>query len=336
MQSRFNDMRLHESKSNVVHNQTEPVIILGHARSGTSILGQLLRKYFQISFGPESQFLIRFQKILPAYGDLAQETSLSKLLHDVLQERCFQRWHNKFGYDLDEKEIFPFIKESSFKGVVYAIFDYLAFCGGMVRWGDKTPIYSWHLDVIKVLFPKSKYIHIVRDGRDVALSSFNIHFGAKNIYKVAKGWSEQIEKVQEFSNTIPDNQFLEMRYEDLMRNPEVELSRLISFLNIKDSDGYLQKRIKDNIRQDLKENNFNKWKNQMLQKDIFLFELISKKWLEWYDYQIVHALNAPQKLPRMKKIYWEVQNIFYKLIDREYLQDNLYKLKLRLQYMVRK
>lgn len=329
-------MQLDANNMEVIHNRKEPVIILGHARSGTSILGDLLRKYFRISFGPESQFLIRMYKHLPRYGDLTQEKNLSRLLHDVLQERCFQRWEKKFGYSLDQKEIFNRIQEPSYKGVVYAVFDYLALCGGMQRWGDKTPIYTMHLDIIQELFPASKYIHIVRDGRDVALSSFNIHFGSKNVYKVAGNWSKHLQKVQRFRETWPQDQFLEMRYEELMQDPARQLTRLIPFLDIQDTEHAVQQYIQDNIEHDLKKNNFDKWKTRMSDQGIFLFETIAKDWLRAYNYEIKNDGNLPDALPAWNKLYWEVQNKMAKLMDRENLQDNVYKLKIRMQDMLRR
>lgn len=314
----------------ILHTQSEPVIILGHARSGTSILGDLLRKYFQISFGPESQFLIRFHKKVPKYGELAQEKNLARLLRDILQERCFERWRNKFGYTLDEDHIFESIEEPSYKGVVYAVFRHLAQCGGMQRWGDKTPIYSWHLDVIRELFPNSPYIHIVRDGRDVALSSFNIHFGAKNVYKVAQRWTEELEKVQEFQKSIPSDQFLEMRYEDLMQEPVKELSRLIPFLGIQDEGSVLQQTLQSHVGQDLKKSNYDKWKTAMPDKDIFLFESIAQKWLYGYGYEVYHDGSLPRSVSTARRWYWEIQNHVLKLNSKENLKDSWYKLKIRI------
>ena len=320
----------------IVHNQKEPVIILGHARSGTSILGDLLRKYLRISFGPESQFLIRFYKLLPRYGDLTQEKNLSRLLHDVLQERCFQRWQNKFGYSLDEAEIFSRIQEPGYKGIVYAVFHYLAQCGGMQRWGDKTPMYNLHLDIIQELFPDSRYIHMVRDGRDVALSVFQTNFGSRNVYNVAGNWNRHLQKVHEFRETLPGDQFLEMRYEELMQDPARQLTRLIPFLDVHDPDQAVQQYIQDNIEHDLKKNNFDKWKTRMSGQDIFLFETIARDWLRAYDYELKNDGNLPDSLPAWKRFYWEVQDKRAKIMDRESLQDNVYKLKTRMRHMLRR
>jgi hypothetical protein len=55
----------------VQHGQLAPVFVIGSARSGTSLLCSLMRRYLQISFGTESQFLVRVYRDLPQYGDLA-------------------------------------------------------------------------------------------------------------------------------------------------------------------------------------------------------------------------------------------------------------------------
>ena len=51
-----------------------------------------------------------------------------------------------------------------------AIFEAYAEAAGKPRWGDKTPMYMRHLGLLEELFPEAQYVHLVRDGRDAALS----------------------------------------------------------------------------------------------------------------------------------------------------------------------
>lgn len=198
------------------HMRSTPVHIIGHARSGTSILADVLRRYLNISFGTESQFIIRFEKKLAQYGDLRSEGNIKRLIRDVAQERCFQRWHKFDGFVLDAEQIFHDLPERSYRGVLEAAFMQLAQHGGMNRWGDKTPEYVFHLPVLYHLLSDAQYIHIVRDGRDVALSIFQQEFGAKNVYKAAIDWRQQMQLVHHFAQTLPPEQFVEIRYEDFL------------------------------------------------------------------------------------------------------------------------
>ena len=51
------------------------------------------------------------------------------------------------------------------------------------RWGDKTPLYMQHLDLLERLFPDARYVHLIRDGRDAALSFLSVPAGL-----MTEGW----------------------------------------------------------------------------------------------------------------------------------------------------
>lgn len=76
----------------VKHSRTNPVFVVGNARSGTSIFCKMIRKYLKISFGTESQFIIRYYNTLARYGDLRKDENLLLLIYDISRERCFERW----------------------------------------------------------------------------------------------------------------------------------------------------------------------------------------------------------------------------------------------------
>lgn len=70
---------------------------------------------------------------------------------------------------------------------------------GETRWGDKIPWYLLQMPLILEMFPKAQFVHIIRDGRDVALSLFNRKqdFGVYNIFRAAEYWAIYLERGQE-------------------------------------------------------------------------------------------------------------------------------------------
>ena len=68
---------------NVRHTNNAPVFVIGAARSGTSILCSLIRRYLKTSFGTESQFIIRVHQALARYGDLRHDANLRRLVDDI-------------------------------------------------------------------------------------------------------------------------------------------------------------------------------------------------------------------------------------------------------------
>ena len=130
------------------HTRFSPVFVLGHVRSGTSLMCRLLLDHLGVNFGTESQFIVRYHQKLQRYGDLADDGNLRRLLHDISQERFFFRTRQNFGFALDvERAARAVGPERTYSNVLRAIFGQFAETQGHVRWGDKTPRYSLHLPV---------------------------------------------------------------------------------------------------------------------------------------------------------------------------------------------
>ena len=322
-----------DNEMNVKHISLSPVHIVGHGRSGTSILAGLIRKYLRISFGTESQFIIRFYKKLHRYGDLTEDRNLKKLIHDISQERCFYRWR-KFGkFQLDTGQFLNDVRERTYRGVLDAAFLQLARHSKMGRWGDKTPEYIYHLPMLRELFPDAKFIHIVRDGRDVALSSYRHGLmGVQNVYMAARQWRDGIFRGKEFEKKLDPNQFLELKYEDFLENPVGIFSRLIDFLQIDDADDKLLTFISENIGNDVKSGNYNKWKKKFSRSQRMLYEEIAADALQAYGYET--KINQIRHFNILEKIYWHVDNQIRRMIIPRYWKDNVYKLNLRIRSLL--
>ncbi len=309
------------------HTQSAPVHIIGHARSGTSILADVLRRYLHISFGTESQFIVRFDKNLAQYGDLHDEGNIKRLIRDVAQERCFQRWHKFDAFVLDPTQLFRDLPERSYRGVLEAAFMQLARHSGMTRWGDKTPEYVYHLPVLYRLWPDAQYIHIVRDGRDVALSIFQQEFGAKNVYKAASDWREQMLLVRDFSQCMPPEQFLEIRYEDFLGSTGETFRKLADFLGV-DINATGFEPLTAALQQEIKADNFNKWRQGLTVPQQRLYEQIAGDVLSGYGYETAHCEAQPMGVAQ--HWYWTLDDKFRHWIMPAYWRDNVYKASLRL------
>ncbi|MCP4111797.1 MAG: sulfotransferase [Desulfobacteraceae bacterium] len=318
----------------VEHTKFNPIMIIGKARSGTSIFTRLVRKYLRISFGTESQFFIRYYDSLKNYEPLSDDANIKTLINDISKERYFKRSSKRYGFVLDTKAVFENLPENSYRGVLVSIFSQLAKHHKMERWGDKTPEYIHDLPILKELFPDAQFIHVVRDGRDVALSSFRMPFGEKNIYKAALDWKASILAARHFAKTVSEDQYTELRYEDVLTNPTGEFSKIIRFLGIKDDDNQLINFISDSIENDLNLGNFEKWKYQLTKDEIYLFERIAGDLLDEYGYD--SKIKTPLPMPGYEKLFWEFDNNVRKLKMGEYWEDNFYKLILRYKALLRR
>lgn len=182
-------------------SKNSPIFIVGCPRSGTSLIRNILNSHSQIAFGPETHFLFELEKIVGSHWPRIERYEFDKTY-----------WYTKIA------DFF-----NSFKS------EYAQICG-KERWGEKTPTYSYHLDFINQLFPSCQIIHVVRNGVDV-VASHKERWGYKSVPRAIKTWKDSIEIVQEFSKTIPESRYYEIRYEDVVKDPESSLKGLFYFLN---------------------------------------------------------------------------------------------------------
>lgn len=205
------------------------VMVLGVSRSGTSLLKQLLNHHSELAIPSESYFL-------PALWDRYRRRANREAL--IADLRCLftvQRW----GVNIDDvRRRLP--EEAGFAEVIQAIYRSYAEARGKSRFGDKTPVYMQHLDLLERVFPGAQYVHIVRDGRDAALSyEYMPHrprlslLYPRGIGDFAFCWRREILSARGFGSTVAAGRYFEVRYENLVTEPEARLREICSFLGVR-------------------------------------------------------------------------------------------------------
>jgi hypothetical protein len=101
-------------------------------------------------------------------------------------------------------------------------------------WINKTPGLLTYLEFLSKLFPNSKCIHIIRDGRDVAVSNLSLHWGPSTVRQAARRWRDQIIEGRKRANRS-DIAYMEVLYEDLIKQPRSVLRRTYEFLEVQDA-----------------------------------------------------------------------------------------------------
>ena len=119
---------------------------------------------------------------------------------------------------------------AGFLNLLYGLY---AAQNGAQRWGDKTPIYASYLPVLYAIFPQAQFIHILRDPFDAAISLLDKYEADEfhiDIYFAARNWVRRIRAVQDAARSLPDLQYLEVRYESLVSNPQPVLEQVCAYL----------------------------------------------------------------------------------------------------------
>ncbi len=208
-----------------------PIFIVGMPRSGTKLLRDLLRQHPQICIPKVESHFIPF--FIEKYGEkpnFIEDNNIDEFILDFKD--------STFYYNLKE-EGFNFNKEEFLKNTELSnwlsIFKYLLKNFGSdcndeeVIWGDKSPEYMLNTRSLKRIFPDAKFIHIIRDPRDQALSSKKVW--GKNLFRSAKRWKDSISKIKIDVNDFKMD-YVEIKYEDLISMPDGVLISLCDFLKI--------------------------------------------------------------------------------------------------------
>lgn len=107
------------------------------------------------------------------------------------------------------------------------------------RWGDKTPLYCMHMEQIAAVLPEVRFIHIVRDGRDVALSLREMWFSPGwEIETQAAHWSRCILFARQQGARC--RHYIEVHYEDMVLHPRETLAKVCAFLELEYDEAMLR------------------------------------------------------------------------------------------------
>lgn len=204
---------------------TRPFFIVGIGRSGTTLLRLMLHHHPRIAIPYESGFLADYQERRKEFGDLRDDRKCLALIEAMLAEPTLRMW----DHDFEANRVLEQTTERTVGGVAAAIYAEYAAAKGKPRWGDKSD-YLDRMHTVHEMFPEAQFIHIIRDGRDVALSVLKLPWGPDDVLRAAEWWNEHLWVGRRVGAILGPQRYIEVRYEHLVESPERELRRCCSFL----------------------------------------------------------------------------------------------------------
>lgn len=202
-----------------------PFFIVGMGRSGTTLLRLMLNQHPNIAIPYESGFLADYASRAGSFGSWDDDRTIRRAAEELLAEPSVTRWDHVF----DLEDVISRVVTRSPGGVVDALYRAYSAAKGKARWGDKSD-YLDRMHEINQLLPGVQFIHIIRDGRDVASSVLKQAFGPDDIIRAAEWWNEHLWVARRIGAFLGPDRYCEVRYEDLVMEPERELRRLCAFL----------------------------------------------------------------------------------------------------------
>jgi hypothetical protein len=296
------------------------VFVVGCARSGTTLLKRVLNAHPQMAITKETHWiphLYRDRVGLTADGMVTRE-----LLAKLFEDRRFVR------LGIDEAELEKLLargKPVSYADFVTGIFNAYGRAEGKPFVGDKTPIYGLEIELLHHLWPTAKFVHLIRDGRDVCLSvrNWKRKAGATGLEEnfatwaddpvltAAVWWKWRVRLTREAGEPLGSDLYYEVRYEALVNRPADECARLCDFLGVpyeesmlrfyegrsRDDPGLSSKRAWLPITPGLRD-----WRTQMTPEDTERFEAAAGNLLDELGYDRAVLGPRPAALERAGRI----------------------------------
>ena len=207
-----------------------PVFVLGCGRSGTKLLYHTLLSAGGFAvYHAESN---AFNLIGVRFGNLARRENRRVLLDHWLRSKLFHRT------GLSREEIEPRILEECRNAgdFLRILMETIARKQGVQRWAECTPLHLLYLPLIKKLLPDALIVHIIRDGRDVAVSLDRIGWikpfswdGKRKLLAPAIFWKWIVSKGRRYGSRMGAD-YLEVHYEDVVEKPQEALARIGDFI----------------------------------------------------------------------------------------------------------
>ncbi|MBA3430854.1 MAG: sulfotransferase [Actinobacteria bacterium] len=202
-----------------------PFFIVGSARSGTTLVRLMLNAHPEVAVPPESRFITELWR-----G--RYEVDVDELLSALAAHPRFALWELPIDAVRQQLGAGGEDGRAPYAAVMGAAFAAWAKVnGGKVRWGDKTPRYVEHMPLLARLWPEAHFVHLVRDGRNVAMSYADVTFGPRTVARAAELWAARVTAGRGHGRFL-GGRYHELRYEDFVADPDDCAKELCGWLDL--------------------------------------------------------------------------------------------------------
>jgi hypothetical protein len=292
-------------QSPTTQRSASPVFVMGCHRSGTNLLYDTLLSAG--GFAVYRGYLPIYKMLIPRFGRIDNLENRRKLMATWLRSKGFRR------SGLDAAQITAKVLGECATGGDFMRFtmDEIARNQGVERWAVYDPDNVLYVPKIKADIPQALFIHIIRDGRDIALSLKKMggfqplpwDRGSRSLLATALYWEWMVRKGQQYGRQIAAD-YIEVRYEDIVSDPKTTLAVLGRFLEHdldydrirRASLGRLSEsnssfREESAPAQESPVNPVNRWKERLSAEEVADLESLVGEFLE----ELGYSLTTPQK-----------------------------------------
>jgi hypothetical protein len=277
---------------------TDPFpFIVGYGRSGTTLLRAMLDAHPDVAIPDESHFVVPMLSHRRRY-ERSGGFDVRRFATDLLGHFGFRGWKL---HPEEAREAFRAGPPRSVPDGLRLAYRLYAGHHGKRRYGDKTPIHVLHVPLLAEGFPEARFVHVIRDGRDVAASYLQQSFGPRTVAEAAVRWKRAIGRGRRAGRRLGPGRYRELRYEQLVQDPERHLRDVCAFLDLAFDPAMLRYHQEDRVageRPHYRNVAFpptpglRDWRREMSPQDVATFEAIAGRLLE--------DLGYPRGAPRLR------------------------------------
>ena len=222
----------------------QPIFVVGAPRSGTTLLAVLLDRHSHIAIPPETQF---FADFIPSLPGTSKTTNRSEKIALALSYHRIQ----DVGLQKEQlEEAFSHLP-NTWPCLLQAVLEIYALGQNKNRVGEKSPKHVGHVPEILKVFPDARIICLVRDGRDVVRSLQNVPWAepdnSRRLNIFCMEWADYAELAVGYHEQYSKEQFLLVKYEDVLLSPRGELEKISHFIGEEFEEGQLDVTAKSNV-----------------------------------------------------------------------------------------
>jgi hypothetical protein len=204
--------------------QDQFVVVVGHVRSGTTLLRAMLDSHPELAIPPEAY------GVVPILLTGAQDPcDIDDVIKRFRADKYFDDWQLP-AESLETLRDDPRVVTNA--DAVAGLYHLYASKHGKLRYGDKTPSHTQLMRVMADAFPAAKFLHIVRDGRDVVASVLTMDFGAGQFAEAARSWSRKVERGHRTGLELGPDRYHLIQYENLVEHPKEVLEEVCKFFEL--------------------------------------------------------------------------------------------------------
>jgi hypothetical protein len=202
-------------------------MFVGCGRSGTTLVRAIFDSHSQLAVAHHAQFIVTMGRHRRRYEDV-HGLRTGVFLADLFASHRFPL------LQLSEDEVRHSFEEPtpSYADAVRRVLHLYAARQGKPRYADKTPGHVLRMGLLGELFPESRFVHVIRDGRSSWLGYRERGFGPQSLADAAFNWKGRVLRGRRAGLALGTSRYREVRYEDLVEHPEATLEPLCAFLGL--------------------------------------------------------------------------------------------------------